>query len=67
LFNAEKDENKREWRLGAKPCDGERKMSQKKKKQVKEKTVRLTSETRCAQTMVTVYLVPARGVVATRL
>jgi hypothetical protein len=29
--------------------------------------VRLTSETRCAQTMVTVYLVPARGVVATRL
>jgi hypothetical protein len=43
-----------------------REMSQ-KKQQVKQKTVRLTSKTRCAQTLVTVYLVPARGVVATRL
>ena len=60
-----KDENKREGRMGTKPCDGKRKMRQ-KKTGVKEKT-RLTSKTRCAQTIVTVYLVHARGVVATWL
>lgn len=43
--------------MGAKPGDGKRKMRQ-KKKQVKEKT-RLTSKTRCAHTIVTVYLVHA--------
>jgi hypothetical protein len=52
--------------MGAKPCDGKRKMSQ-KIKQVKEKNVRLTSKTRCAQTLVTVYLVHACGIVATWL
>ena len=52
--------------MGVKPCDRKGKMGQ-KTKQVKEKTVRLTSKTRCAQTLVTVYLVHARGVVATRL
>jgi hypothetical protein len=66
LCNTEKDEYKTEGYMGAKPCDGKRKMSQ-KMKQVKEKTVRLTSKTRCAQTLVTVYLVHACGIVATRL
>jgi len=37
LWNTEKDENKREGWMGAKPCDGKRKMSQ-KKQQVKQKT-----------------------------
>jgi hypothetical protein len=52
--------------MEAKPCDGKRKISQ-RIKQVKEKTVRPTSKTRCAETLVTVYLVHASGVVATRL
>jgi hypothetical protein len=52
--------------MGVKPCDRKRKMCQ-KTKQVKEKTVRPTSKTRCAQTLITVYLVHARGVVTTRL
>jgi hypothetical protein len=50
--------------MGEKHEDRRRKM--RKKKQVKEKT-RLACETRCAQTLITVYPVLACGVVATWL